>query len=355
MDNSRFLAKYLLSSAIGLLILGCADGTAPSSKDSAPSIDTPDAAVQHVPGPIVRFVALGDAGTGGPAQKRVAQGIQAVCEEHGGCDFVLYLGGNFYQQHHDGLTTMEGPLPAGEGPIYPSFPLQFEDPYMGLDMPFLVVAGVPDWSIENDALVDRWVGMQLEYATTTDKWVQPGLFHIHNQQHVDFIGLDTTALQYLENPDSLSTIEDSLTDTKAVWRIGFGYHNYLSNGNHSNASSAAGHNNDPAKKGRVWKDYFETHLCPTLDVYIGANDHNRQWLTEECGVMHVVSGAGGAYLRALPTNKLHNPSHFQEDQHHGFVFIEIDGNELRGTFYRVHDAEGNYQLSADYMHPPVRK
>ena len=308
-----------------------------------------------MPGPVVRFVAIGDAGTGGAAQKLVAQGIQSVCEEYGGCDFVLYLGGNFYRQYKDGLTTLDGPIPTGARPQYPSFQVQFEEAYAALDIPFLVVAGMPDWAIEDETLVDRWVGMQLEYATTSDKWVQPELFHSFTNEHVDLFGMDTSALQYLESPAGLSTITDAITASDATWKIGFGYHNYVSNGNHGNAPNRMGHNTHPAKKGLIWKAYFEQHLCPKLDMYIGANDHNRQWLTDQCGVMHVVSGAGGAYLRTLPADGLQNSTLFEEDQHHGFVFVEIDGNELRGTFYRVHDAEGNYQLMADYQHPPVLK
>ena len=45
----------------------------------------------------IRFVALGDTGTGDENQKKVAASAKRTCQKDG-CDFVLLLGDNFYQR-----------------------------------------------------------------------------------------------------------------------------------------------------------------------------------------------------------------------------------------------------------------
>ena len=61
----------------------------------------------------VRFLAIGDAGTGGEDQRLLAATIKKTCKDIG-CDFVLYLGDNFYPH---GVNSVSDPL----------FKHQFED------------------------------------------------------------------------------------------------------------------------------------------------------------------------------------------------------------------------------------
>src|SRR5687767_5268778 len=51
----------------------------------------------------IRFVALGDAGEGNDAQYEVSTAIEQVCADHGGCDFAVYLGDNFYDSGVSGV------------------------------------------------------------------------------------------------------------------------------------------------------------------------------------------------------------------------------------------------------------
>src|SRR5689334_9993322 len=60
--------------------------------------DTPPADNDPDPEPLpprVRFIAIGDSGTGEAEQYEVAASIATHCADFG-CDFVLYLGDNFY-------------------------------------------------------------------------------------------------------------------------------------------------------------------------------------------------------------------------------------------------------------------
>src|SRR5690606_28763752 len=73
----------------------------------------------------VRFVALGDAGEGNPTQYKVAGAMETACAAHGGCEFALYLGDNFYDV---GVS----------GPGDSQFQTKFEDPYQSIVFPFYV-------------------------------------------------------------------------------------------------------------------------------------------------------------------------------------------------------------------------
>ena len=53
----------------------------------------------------VRFLALGDGGTGDKNQKELAKSMKLVCEKFQ-CDFVLLLGDNFYPA---GLSPTQDP------------------------------------------------------------------------------------------------------------------------------------------------------------------------------------------------------------------------------------------------------
>jgi tartrate-resistant acid phosphatase type 5 len=87
----------------------------------------------------VRFVALGDAGTGSADQHENAKAIARVCAAKG-CDLALYLGDNFY---NNGLT----------GPYDVQLVSKFEKPYAELDIPFYAILGNHDYG---DPPVDAW-------------------------------------------------------------------------------------------------------------------------------------------------------------------------------------------------------
>lgn len=97
----------------------------------------------------VRFLALGDAGEGNRAQDANGNAMKALCARKG-CDFVLYLGDNFYGQ---GITS----------PDDLQFQQKFELPYAGLDLPFYAMLGNHDYG---DPPIDYWKPQsQVDYTS----------------------------------------------------------------------------------------------------------------------------------------------------------------------------------------------
>jgi hypothetical protein len=112
-------------------------------------------------------------------------------------------------------------------------------------------------------------------------------------------------------------IKAALLDKNAArqWKIGFGHHPYVSDGDHGNAgnydggplSSCAARSLMPASSNNLWgkgcrlKTFIEDGLCAHgLDLYLSGHDHNLQWLSANCDasapsrdVQFIVSGAGG--------------------------------------------------------------
>src|SRR6266446_1835924 len=80
----------------------------------------------------VKFVALGDMGTGGSAQIQVAQAMFSVCQREG-CDFVLGLGDNIYPHSVQSAND-------------PAFQEKFEKPYsLFKEIDFWMSLGNHDW------------------------------------------------------------------------------------------------------------------------------------------------------------------------------------------------------------------
>jgi tartrate-resistant acid phosphatase type 5 len=95
----------------------------------------------------------------------------------------------------------------------------------------------------------------------------------------------------------------------------------------------------------VYKNFIEETVCDKIDVIITGHDHDIQWLrpVESCGkTVQMVSGAG-AKTRSF-TDMDRNPSYFQADETLGFFYIEIEGDELRGTAYLL-NTDGEYSIA----------
>ncbi len=293
---------------LALLLLAC--------RAAAP--DPPEAPGGGEPGRPVRFVALGDAGVGGAGQRRVAEAMRAVCAERG-CDFVLYLGDNIYQ---DGA----------EGADDPQFVEKFERPYEGLGLPFYVVFGNHDygpWTLSRER-----AEAELAYAAGSEKWVMPAPYYRFRYGDVDFVALDTNALYSgwaLGWDDAQRDWLSRVLDGGAPRTVVFGHHPWRSNGRHGDAGSYEG---VPLLGSWLERD-FEELLCGRADLYLSGHDHNRQWLAPTCGVELVVSGAGAKTAPLVHRGPA--PTLWEDDSRTGFAWFEIGGDTLSGTFY---DASG---------------
>ena len=126
----------------------------------------------------------------------------------------------------------------------------------------------------------------------------------------------------------------------ATWKVAFGHHPYISNGDHGNAGSYENIEgfNLPFVTGDSVKEFMEDAVCGKIDVYICGHDHNIQWLEPKCGTEFIVSGAGSK-SEGLPGK---NPAFFGLPETEGFLWVELADNSFTGIFY---DATGKELFS----------
>lgn len=300
----------------------------------------------------VRFVVMGDTGEGNEAQAMVAEAIAAKCASDG-CDFVMLLGDNIYD---DGVSSVDDP----------QWQTKFEEPYRNVDLPFYVVLGNHDYGgellVDTPGVGNEWEKgpIEVQYSDISDKWILPATHYTFTWGKVGFIMLDTNSLvwdnvdhgdQWAWYPSALAEVAD------AEWIIAAGHHPYLSNGAHGNAGNYESievggveiPNPLPILNGGHVKDFFDQVMCGTVDIYFAGHDHNRQWLDEPaalCGTELIVSGAG-AKLKALEDRG--NQVHWQDDTAEGFLYAVIEGDTFRGQMI---DKTGQVNFAREFTRTP---
>jgi hypothetical protein len=286
---------------------------------------------------IVRFVALGDGGTGDDAQKKVALAIKNVCAARG-CDFALYLGDNMYET---GVTSANDQ----------QFKDKFEEPYADLDFPFYVALGNHDYGSNGSNLFpnNSQSAAQVEYTAHSAKWNLPNYYYTFRQGPIAFFVLDTNSVVLPEQfplggfhtppapaDEQQAWLDHELAASDAPWKIVFGHHPYLSNGEHGNA----GDYGVPAEaKGIRLKTLFEDSVCGKAQVFLSGHDHDREWLEPSCGTTFIVSGAA-AKVRDMPGHG--SQSRWSDATKHGFLWAEVSGDTMVGVFYDE-DGQESYE------------
>ncbi len=289
-----------------------------------------DAVTREITAPPVRFVAMGDGGEGNAAQYQVADAVGTVCAQRG-CEFVLYLGDNFYD---DGVTSVTDP----------QFQTKFEQPYANLELPFHVVTGNHDFG---EIPLQFWrTNYQIEYSDHSDKWSLPDNFYSFQSGDADFFALDTNivmlGLPWREDP--AIWMDDALAASTGSWRVAYGHHPYLSNGQHGNAGNYEGVSWEPTGlvNGENVQGFMEDHVCGQVDLYLCGHDHNRQWLVPTCGTEFVVVGSASKTTDLVGRDN--NPTIWEDDTREGFAWIELDGDTMTIAFYDLNgqlDHEGS--------------
>ena len=275
------------------------------SSDTGDTGDTADTgAATATP---IRFVALGDAGTGRTGQYDVANGIATVCAAEG-CDFALYLGDNFYP---GGVVDA----------LDPQWRDKFEAPYAALSFPFYAILGNHDYGFGFD--VSR-AQAQIDYTALSSKWIMEDFYWTQEFGDVSFVGIDTMAIYEGFGAAQEAWLPGELAAIASTWKIALGHHPYLSNGPHGNAGEYEG----IAGEGAVVQTFIEDYVCGQVDVYLCGHDHSLQWIEETCGTQFLVSGSGSSPSTLFGTN----PVYF-EDASLGFLWVEIDGRTFTGVFY----------------------
>jgi tartrate-resistant acid phosphatase type 5 len=293
---------------------GTSSGNSPSGTDGGSSGTVPTVAKP------VRFVAMGDTGTGSNDQLKVGNTIAALCKARG-CDYVQLLGDNLYDS-------------GAASPNDPIFQTHFETPYAAINLDFWVILGNHDYG-HDGAGTDFGKGQnEIDYTAKSTKWKLPSAYWHHVPPSgggaVETFGLDTNSAMFSRDGDQRTDVAGWIAASTAQWKIAFGHHPYKSNGPHGNAGSydAVGGIALPIVNGKAVKSFLEETICGKVDLYLSGHDHSRQWINESCkGTELAVSGAG-AKATELGGN---NPALF-ESLELGFLYIVIDGKKLTAEF-----------------------
>lgn len=292
----------------------------PAAMDPTIVPDSPNGMhVEHPAGDTVRFIAVGDTGSGDANQIAVANAMANKCATDG-CDFVILLGDNIYDK---------GPASLDD----PQWQLKFEMPYAMLDVPFYVVLGNHDVAAEplfGSGYTPDQAILEVQYSDRSQKWTMPATHYTLGAGPVAFLMLDTTSLynhvvMYGDQHDWIGGARDAMKAEHA-WVLSAGHHTYVSNGDHGNAGAYAYFDFDP---GVEIKQFFETNLCGQIDVVMTGHDHNRQWLDPVlCAGTDVIVSGAGAKPRGLPGK---NPYEWQSEEL-GFLYVVADAHTLTGQF-----------------------
>ena len=208
---------------------------------------------------LLRFLAIGDVGTGDADQARVAATIRRLCLAQA-YDFVLMLGDTFYET---GLRS----------PDDPKFQRLFEDHYGDLGLPCFGMAGNHD--VKQDAL--PLVLCSLRSRT----WRMPNFSYAFETPIARFFLLNTN-LNLLE----LMRLRRELTADSSRWTLVAGHHSFYANGTQGDWDLA----------GR-W--YWQRYLRARVDFYVCGHNHQLEHLRMPGQATdYVVSGAGGSHYRA---------------------------------------------------------
>ena len=268
----------------------------------------------------VRFVAMGDTGTGSNAQLKVGNTIAALCKSRG-CDFVTLLGDNIYDS---GASSPDDPI----------WQTHFETPYAAIDLDFYAVLGNHDYG-HGGAGTDFGKGQnEIGYTAKSKKWKMPAAYYHYAPTTgggaVEMFALDTNMAMFGQDNAQRKDVAGWIAASKADWKIALGHHPYKSNGPHGNAGSydAKGGISLPVVNGSGVKSYLEGTICGKVDLYLSGHDHSRQWLNESCqGTELAVSGAGAKATELGGKN----PALF-ESLELGFLYIVIEGKKLTAEF-----------------------
>ncbi len=320
MHFSILPVALMLSSLVLAGCLGDAPGDDEPTMPPADDLPPPQPIVPfNGTGPL-RFLIIGDQGTGGEGQYQVAQTMVQVCQVKG-CDFVMANGDNIYEV--GAITAYD-----------PAFDLKFEAPYADLDVPFYLTLGNHDNGGSGDITIlgDAQVEYHYRDDRASDKWNLPARFYSQRFGDVlEIFSLDTDTIDS-EGP-FVNTIlpagevqqrwlRDAVEASDARWKISFGHYNYISNGNYGDGRAS-------------FKAAVENAVCDGVQFHVQGHDHDLQWLqpVESCGRTEIIISGAAAHTR--PDEDHGFLEYFSTGDTLGFAWVEILDDTFRLQFIDV--------------------
>jgi predicted phosphodiesterase len=233
--------------------------------------------------PLLRFVAIADAGAGDHNQNAVAQAMT-----------------RYHQQFPYSLVVMAGDNIYNDGEIS-RIGVAFEQPYqalLGQDVKFRACLGNHDIRTDNGNSQLRYPGYNMA-----------GRFYTFREKTVQFFVLDTNV-----NADwqgQLTWLKQELSRSTAPWKVVFGHHPIYSSGRY-------GTNPEFVK---VLSPLFKQY---GVQLYINGHEHNYERTRPIDGTTYLITGNAGASLRQVGRSEwtAHSNSLY------GFTALEVRSDHI---------------------------
>jgi 3',5'-cyclic AMP phosphodiesterase CpdA len=307
--TKRVIKKVIL--VAGLILMSCLAGLYLYTHQPLDHIPSDPESSDNI-----TFFALGDQGSGEPAQWRVAHGMEMLATEQKDLDFVVLLGDNFYTRE---LTSVNSP----------EWMSRFEHLYSGayLDsVPFYAILGNHDHVIKPE--------IQIEYSKkhmASNRWRMPDWYYsadfgkVNDRPILRIVFIDTS-LDHDGLVKEAGFIKDKFADSAPIWKIVVGHHPVRDYGKHADETAE-----------------MDSIILPALqqahvDLYLCGHDHNQQVIAREGEPFYFISGAGGANLYSVKTGA---PDLLFSKSEHGFLGLSIDKDTLKVGHY---DADGGVEV-----------
>lgn len=255
----------------------------------------------------VRLFALGDTGSGGESQYRVAAAMEARCKQQGGIDAILLLGDNAYQ---NGMQTVDDP----------QWKTKVWDPYGSeclSQAPIYPVLGNHDYKGNPQA--------QIDHTLVNKRWRFPNRFYdVRFGEILELVAFDSEMSETCLRPTQCTVdfMADSLANSVAPWKIVIAHHPLA-------ASSGHGFSHNGGLRGFLLKPY----LCDKADAWLSGHVHHLEHLApKDCRLQLFISGGGGG--------ELYTDVDRDEDSQfvspvNGFLALELDAAAMKSEFVGV--------------------
>jgi predicted phosphodiesterase len=282
--------QFLMLGGLGSLGVVAVIGktlTGQAGNSPTPTIASPVPLVNVSKDLVLRFVAIGDTGSGNENQYAVAK----VMEQ-------------YHRQNPYNLVIMAGDNIYDQGEIA-KFKAVFEDPYQPL--------------LKQQVRFQACLGNHDIREANGDGQVKKPLFNMKGRHYtfreksVQFFVLDTNT--NVDWPSQLAWLEQNLAQSDAPWKIVYGHHPIYSSGHYGT---------DQAMVKRL-APLFKKHR---VQLYINGHEHNYERTKLIDGTTYLITGHGGAYLRPVKPTAV---SEYAVSRY-GFSALEVyaDRIEIQG-------------------------
>jgi acid phosphatase len=262
----------------------------------------------------LRFFAMGDWGSGGDDQKKVAAQMGRSAAKLAP-DFIISTGDNFYP---GGVRSVDDE----------QFVSKFTNVYADskLQVPWYITLGNHDHRGKTRE--------QINYSERNPQWRLPGAYYKHSQpltraDGVDFFHIDTTAIIYSDKPavdEQLAWLENALASSGGTWKIVVGHHPVHSGGRHGSTKELI----------LLLSPLFARY---GVHAYLNGHDHHMEHVIVD-GTHYLTTGAGSKpqAAKGLEGNR------FVVGEKLGFLVMRLTRTELEIAFI---DDRGNTLYAAN--------